>query len=54
MVIIAINIIFLAVVIFVVYKSVQIVKRLVLKLQKDSDEQWGHTKRRYDDYPERA
>ena len=46
MVTIAINMIFLAVVIFVVCK---IAKRLEFKLKQDSDEQWGHTEKRYYD-----
>ena len=44
--IIAINIVFFAVVIFVVYR---IFKHLELKLQRNSDELWGHTERRYND-----
>ena len=45
-VIIAINIIFFAVVIFVGYR---IFKHLELKLQKNSGELWGHTERRYNE-----
>ena len=37
---------FLCGIVFVVFT---IVKRLDLKLQRDSDEQWGHTERRYYD-----
>ena len=44
--IIAFNIIAFATLVFVIYR---IFKRLELKLERNSDELWGHIERRYND-----